>query len=268
MTAMTPTPPATPDDHQLASHLALDTGSLLVELRNRLVADGASAERIRTEGDHRAHVFLTEALAEHAPGDVVLSEEGDGARDNASERRREAPRVWIVDPLDGTREYGDHRRADWAVHVALVIDHQPAAAAVALPAQKMLLSMAPPPATVPPGPAAPRIVVSRSRPPAFVEALAERLNGVLVPMGSAGAKAMMVVLGAADIYVHDGGQWEWDSAAPIGVARSAGLHTSRLDGSSITYNNDNPYLADLIVCRPELAAVTLSLLGEVRHSHG
>ena len=121
---------------------------------------------------------------------------------------------------------------------------------------------------VPPGPAAPRIVVSRSRPPAFVEALAERLNGVLVPMGSAGAKAMMVVLGAADIYVHDGGQWEWDSAAPIGVARAAGLHTSRLDGSSITYNNDNPYLADLIVCRPELAAVTLSLLGEVRHSHG
>lgn len=259
-------PLATPADHELAQRLAVETGTLLVALRKRLIDDGASAERIRTEGDHRAHVFLMEQLAQHAPSDMILSEEQHGAREEAPNDRKRAKRLWIVDPLDGTREYGDHRRADWAVHVALVIAHQPAAASVSLPAQKMVLSMTPAPAPIPPGPAAPRIVVSRSRPPAFVEELADRLNGVLVPMGSAGAKAMSVVLGAADMYVHDGGQWEWDSAAPIGVARAAGLHTSRISGRPILYNNDTPYLADLLVCRPELAAVTLKILAEVRHS--
>lgn len=257
-------PRPTADDHALARTLARDTGQLLRVLRDRLVSDGASPERLRVEGDRRAHDFLREQLTTRAPHDQVLSEEDDDARGEASRARQRARRVWIVDPLDGTREYGDHRRADWAVHVALVIDHQPAAAAVALPAQNLVLSMDPPPAPVPPGPVAPRILVSRSRPPAFVGELAERLGGVLVPMGSAGAKAMSVVLGAADMYVHDGGQWEWDSAAPIGVARAAGLHTARLDGSPLTYNNANPYLTDLIVCRPTLAAVTHAILAEIR----
>lgn len=255
---------ATAQDHTLARSLARDTGHLLRELRQRLTQDGASPERIRIEGDRQAHNFLLERLGAEVPDDEVLSEEDDDSRGPASQRRQRAKRVWVVDPLDGTREYGDHRRADWAVHVALVIDHQPAAAAVALPAQKLVLSMDPPPAPIPPGPASPRILISRSRPPAFVEELADRLNGVLVPMGSAGAKAMSVVLGAADMYVHDGGQWEWDSAAPIGVARAAGLHTARLDGSALRYNNANPYLADLIVCRPTLAAVTHAILDEIR----
>lgn len=254
----------TPDDHRLATALAIETGRLLVDLRDRLVEDGASQERIRLEGDRRAHEYLTTGLATRAPRDAVLSEEEPDARGDASAARLAAPRTWIVDPLDGTREYGDHRRADWAVHVALVVDHEPLAAAVALPAQKLVLSTDPPPAPLPPGPAAPRVAVSRSRPPAFVEPLAEALNGVLVPMGSAGAKAMAIVLGAADAYVHDGGQWEWDSAAPVGVARAAGLHCSRLDGTALHYNADNPYLPDLLICRPELAAVTIQALGDLR----
>lgn len=254
------------DDHALASRLALETGRLLVDLRDRLVADGAGPERLRVEGDHRAHVLLTERLAAARPDDIVLSEEDEDSREGAAKARSDAERVWIVDPLDGTREFGDRNRADWAVHVALVVDHQPVASAVAIPAQRMVLTMSPPPAALPPGPASPRILVSRSRPPDFVEPLAERLNGVLVPMGSAGAKAMAVVLGAADMYVHDGGQWEWDSAAPVGVARAAGLFTARLDGSPLSYNNANPYLPDLIICRPELAAVAIDVLADVRHS--
>jgi 3'(2'), 5'-bisphosphate nucleotidase len=253
---------ASQDDHRLAAELALETGSMLLALRRRLVEDGAGPERLRAEGDRRGHELLTTELARRAPDDVVLSEEGEVARDSPDPQRVAAPRVWIVDPLDGTREYGDHRRADWAVHVALVEDHQPTAAAVALPGQKLVLRTSPPPAPIPPGPATPRIVVSRSRPPEWAEELAGRLNGVVVPMGSAGAKAMAVVLGAADIYVHEGGQWEWDSAAPVGVARAAGLHTSRLDGSPLTYNTGVPYLPDLVICRPELAAVTLHALGK------
>lgn len=253
---------ASQDDHKLAAELALSTGSMLVALRHRLVEDGAGPERLRVEGDRRGHELLTTELARLVPDDVVLSEEAEGARDSPDPERVAASRVWIVDPLDGTREYGDHRRADWAVHVALIEDHQPTAAAVALPAQKLVLTTSPPPAPIPPGPTTPRILVSRSRPPVWAEELAEKLNGVVVPMGSAGAKAMAVVLGAADLYVHEGGQWEWDSAAPVGVARAAGLHTSRLDGSPLVYNTGVPYLPDLIICRPELAAVTLHALAE------
>ncbi len=251
---------ATDDDHRLAARLAHDCGALLVELRERLLGDGAGPARLRAEGDRHAHEFLMEELARAVPDDVVLSEESPDARRDPAPERVAADRVWIVDPLDGTNEYGERRRGDWAVHVALVEDHQPTAAAVALPAQKLLLTMDPTPAPVPDGPAAPRIAVSRSRPPAWVDDLARGLNGTLVPMGSAGAKAMMVVLGAADAYVHSGGQWEWDSAAPIGVARAAGLHTSRLDGSPLEYNTGVPWLPDLVICRPELAAVTLQLL--------
>jgi 3'(2'), 5'-bisphosphate nucleotidase len=251
---------ATEDDHRLAANLAHECGTMLVALRDRLLADGAGPERLRAEGDRHAHELLMTELRAAAPNDLVLSEESPEARTSPDPERVAAERVWIVDPLDGTREYGDRRRGDWAVHVALVEDHQPTAAAVALPAQKLLLTTDPPPAPLPDAPSSPRIAVSRSRPPAWADDLAEGLGGTLVPMGSAGAKAMMVVLGAADVYAHSGGQWEWDSAAPVGVARAAGLHTSRIDGSPLEYNTGVPYLPDLVICRPELAAVTLHAL--------
>jgi 3'(2'), 5'-bisphosphate nucleotidase len=164
--------------------------------------------------------------------------------------------VWIVDPLDGTREYGEVPRTDWAVHVALVIDGEPVAGAVALPARDLTLATdpAPPPPPSPPsGTSAFRVVVSRSRPPAEASRIAAALGGELVALGSAGAKAMAVVLGDADVYAHSGGQYEWDSAAPVAVALAAGLHASRLDGSPLVYNRPDPYLPDLLICLPELA---------------
>jgi 3'(2'), 5'-bisphosphate nucleotidase len=187
----------------------------------------------------------------------VLSEEGvdDPVRLSAS-------RVWIVDPLDGTREYGEEGRTDWAVHVALAIDGQIEAAAVALPARGLTLN-ASPAAPLPPahdGP--PRVVVSRTRPPAIAELLVERMRGELVAMGSAGAKAMAVVLGDVDVYAHSGGQYEWDSAAPVGVAAAAGLHVSRLDGTPLEYNRPEPYLPDLLICRPELRDAVLAVTGD------
>ena len=185
----------------------------------------------------------------------MLSEEGvdDPARLSAT-------RVWIVDPLDGTREFGEAGRTDWAVHVALVIEGQVRAAAVALPARDLTLSSVPAPTLAPAHDGPPRIVVSRTRPPAIAEELAARLDGVLVPLGSAGAKAMSVVMGDADIYAHSGGQYEWDSAAPVGVAMAANLHTSRLDGSPLVYNQPEPWLPDLLICRPELTARVLDVV--------
>jgi 3'(2'), 5'-bisphosphate nucleotidase len=162
-------------------------------------------------------------------------------------------RVWIVDPLDGTREYGEVPRTDWAVHVALVVDGTPVAGAVALPARGLTLATDAAPALPPRGEGSPRVVVSRSRPPAAATRIADALGGELVSLGSAGAKAMAVVLGEADVYPHSGGQYEWDSAAPVAVAAAAGLHVSRLDGSPLVYNRPDPYLPDLLVCRPELA---------------
>jgi 3'(2'), 5'-bisphosphate nucleotidase len=185
----------------------------------------------------------------------VLSEE---AKDDHA--RLSASRVWIVDPLDGTREFGEPPRTDWAVHVALVEDGVPVAGAVALPALEETLGTSPPPpvATAVDGP--PRVVVSRTRPPAAALTLAEALGGVLVEMGSAGAKAMAVVRGEVDVYAHSGGQYEWDSCAPVAVAAAAGLHVSRIDGSALRYNNADPYLPDLLICRPEHAARSIEAL--------
>src|SRR5258708_26427516 len=180
----------------------------------------------RAEGDRRSHEFIVGALREHAPKDPVLSEEGV-----ADDARLSSSRVWIVDPLDGTREFGEPDRDDWAVHVALVVDGIPVAAAVALPARGRTLSTEAPVPMSPTSVARPRVVVSRSRPPALAAVLAEQLEGELVAMGSAGAKAMAVVLGEAEVYAHSGGQYEWDSAAPVAVALASGLHASRLDGS-------------------------------------
>ncbi|HEY7106383.1 MAG TPA: 3'(2'),5'-bisphosphate nucleotidase CysQ [Acidimicrobiia bacterium] len=246
--------PATPSDHRSAAAIATRAGELLVELRGVLDEHDAHPGLRRAVGDKASHDFIVEALNEAHPDDAVLSEEG--ADDPA---RVGAPRVWIVDPLDGTREYSEDGRTDWAVHVALVIDGEVAAAAVALPAHHLTLTAEPPPTPPPPREGPPLLVVSRTRPPAVAGALAQHLGGVLYPLGSAGAKAMAVVLGEADIYAHSGGQYEWDSAAPVGVAAAAGLHVSRLDGSPLVYNRPDPWLPDLLICRPELAEQALEI---------
>lgn len=225
---------------------------MLVAERGRLVASGVAGRELGRAGDRAAHHLLVRLLTELRPADAVLSEEG--AADPA---RLVAHRVWIVDPLDGTREFSEIPRTDWAVHVALVIDGDPAAGAVALPARDLTLATDPAPAPPPARAGAPRVVVSRSRPPAEAVRIADRLGGELVTLGSAGAKAMAVVLGEAEVYPHSGGQYEWDSAAPVAVARAAGLHVSRLDGSPLVYNRPDPYLPDLLVCRPELAGAVI-----------
>jgi 3'(2'), 5'-bisphosphate nucleotidase len=238
-------------DHELAATLATQAGKLLLDVRAEL-ADASGAER-KAAGDKRSHDYLMEALAEARPDDAVLSEEG--ADDPIRLRSR---RVWIVDPLDGTREFSELDREDWAVHVALWEDGELIAGAVALPAQNITLATPVVPAP-PPAPAAPRIVVSRTRPPAVALQVRDALGGVLVEMGSAGAKVAAVVQGLADVYVHAGGQYEWDSAAPVAVARAAGLHTSRIDGSPLQYNRPDPLLPDVVVCRPEYAKAVLAV---------
>jgi 3'(2'), 5'-bisphosphate nucleotidase len=242
-------------DHELAARLATEAGELLLEVRAELA--GATAAERKDAGDKRSHRFLMEALAAERPDDAVLSEEAT-EEERANDARLTADRVWIVDPLDGTREFSELGREDWAVHVALWQSGELVAGAVALPAQGVTLAtprVLPPPAA----PAAPRIIVSRTRPPAVALAVREALNGTLVEMGSAGAKVAAVVQGVADAYVHAGGQYEWDSAAPVAVARAAGLFTSRLDGSPLRYNQPDVLLPDLIVCRPELADAVLAV---------
>ena len=238
-------------DHELAALLASEAGRLLLDVRTEF-AD-ASAEDRKAAGDKRSHDFLMAALAAERPGDAVLSEEGVD-----DPVRLSAQRVWIVDPLDGTREFSELDRTDWAVHVALWEAGELVAGAGALPAQDITLAT-PSVAAPPPSPAVPRIVVSRTRPPAVALAVKEALGGELVEMGSAGAKVASVVQGLSDVYVHAGGQYEWDSAAPVAVARAAGLHTSRIDGSPLIYNQRDSKLPDLIVCRPELAEAVLAV---------
>lgn len=247
------------DDHAVAAWLAQSAGELLVGLRRGPLTGPA----LGAEGDRQSNELLLRALAALRPGDAVLSEE---AADDPA--RLTARRVWIIDPLDGTREYGEDDRTDWAVHVALWEDGTLAAGTVALPAQDRLLRDDRPPALsdvrlhVPP-----RLVVSRSRPPAVAGRVAEVLGATIVPMGSAGAKAAAVILGEAEAYVHTGGQYEWDSAAPVAVAAAAGLHVSRLDGSPLRYNQPDVLLPDLVVCRPELAPAILTAAGGFASAH-
>ena len=249
----------TSPDHSTAASLATAAGELLLQVRARDFADAGAR---RAAGDAEAHRFLVDELARLQPDDAVLSEEG--ADDPV---RLVSDRVWIVDPLDGTREFAELGRADWAVHVALWERGDLVAGAVALPAAGTTLSTAGS-HRVPAAPGGPiRLAVSRSRPPALVQDLAERLGARLVPMGSAGVKAMSVVRGETDAYVHGGGQYEWDSAAPVAVARAAGLHTSRLDGSPLRYNRPDPYLPDLLICRPELADELLSAIAQQAGEH-
>ena len=239
-----------PEDHALARRIADETGQLLVELR--AARTDVWPDRLRAEGDRRAHLRILEILTDVRPDDAVLSEEGYDDRN-----RLGSERVWVVDPLDGTREFGERGRTDWAVHIALVEGGGVTAGAVALPALGETFATDVPPVVPPVGDRRLRVVTSRSRLPHLSYTVAEALDADLVPMGSAGAKAMAVVRGDVDVYAHAGGMYEWDSAAPVAVAASAGLHVSRIDGSPLRYNRADPWLPDLLICRPELAATAL-----------
>ncbi|HMD24230.1 MAG TPA: 3'(2'),5'-bisphosphate nucleotidase CysQ [Streptosporangiaceae bacterium] len=290
-------PPGDNADHALARDLAAEAGRRLLELRAR----GGEPDLLRKAGDRLSHEFLTAALADRRPGDVVLSEEG--ADDPA---RLTADRVWIVDPLDGTREFGEPGRTDWAVHVALwqrTGGGELTAGAVALPAQGHVLSTAASgeqhqcfigaaittpmfhrveggapsdttgereeaggTAETREGDGRVRIVVSRTRAPRFVRNISDLLDAELVPLGSAGAKVAAVVCGEADAYVHAGGFYEWDTAAPVAVARAAGYHALRIDGSPLAYNQANLWMPDILVCRPALAGTLLQAIREVTNA--
>lgn len=247
----------THDDHLEAARLATAAGELLVQIRAELTAEGVDGSTLKDEGDRRSHEFLMEELRKVRPDDAILSEEG---KDDLA--RLNADRVWIIDPVDGTREFSEVPRTDWAVHVAMVVDGAPVVGAVALPGLGLTLSTANPPTIPESGATPPRMIVSRSRPPAAATLVAEKLGAELVEMGSAGAKAMSVVRGESEMYAHSGGQYEWDSCAPVAVALAAGLHCSRADGSPMTYNHENPYLPDLLICRKEYAQAALAALAE------
>ncbi|AJR23651.1 3'(2'),5'-bisphosphate nucleotidase CysQ [Sphingobium fuliginis] len=239
-------------DADLAAHLADIAGRLLLTVRDSGLF---SAGALGKAGDQTANQFLVHALREQRPEDGLLSEEMkcDGSRLGKS-------RVWIVDPVDGTREYGEER-ADWAVHVGLSVDGAATVGAVALPGlDGGIVLRTDQPRPIPPAPEKLRMVISRTRPAAEAVAVAERLDAELVPMGSAGAKAMAVILGQADIYLHSGGQYEWDSCAPVAVALAHGLHCSRLDGSPLIYNREDVYLPDLLICRKDHARQVLDLI--------
>lgn len=255
---------AAPDDHALAADLAERAGQLLLALRAR----GGEPGALRSAGDRQSHEFLMAELARERPADAVLSEEG--IDDKA---RLTAERVWIVDPLDGTREFGEPGRDDWAVHVALWARDAAAGAgdliagAVALPAQDLVLSTTT--ATDQADQVAPRplrLVVSRSRASRLVKDVAARINAEMVPCGSAGAKVATVISGENDVYLHSGGFYEWDTAAPVAVARARGLYVSRIDGSPVRYNQEDPLLPDILVCRPAIADLLLNAIRETKHA--
>ena len=265
---------ATAEDHRLAADLATQAAALLIDLRRQYGFDGiagpnaevGAAEDLRRAGDRLAHELLAGALAEARPGDAVLSEE---APDDL--RRLQANRVWIIDPLDGTRQFGEAGRNDWAVHVALAVNGVPAVGAVALPTGGTTLSTADPPPLPPIADRAGRkrrVITSRSRPGPDAKGVAAALNAELVTLGSVGAKTAAVVRGEVDAYVHSGGQSEWDSAAPVAVALAVGLHASRLDGRELRYNRPDIELPDLLICHPELAVAALAAAAALRTPAG
>jgi len=236
-----------------AARQASAAGELLLAIRR----DGGAGEQLGRRGDRESNRLIVEAIRATYPTDSILSEE---AADDSG--RLSADRVWIVDPLDGTREFSEPSRSDWAVHVALWSEQRIVAAAVAVPARGVLLSTADPSRPRPSTSSAPRLLVSRSRPPAMASSVAQLIGGVLVPMGSAGAKTAAVVLGEADAYLHAGGQYEWDSAAPAGIAAAAGLHVSRVNGDPLRYNQSDPMLPDLLICTRELAEPILKAVAQ------
>jgi 3'(2'), 5'-bisphosphate nucleotidase len=248
-----------PDDlsaeHRDAAAMAVAAGRLLVELRS---AEPAVRD-LGAAGDRLAHDFLVDELGRRYPDDDVRSEEG-------LEHVAGNGRLWIVDPLDGTREFRQRGRSDWAVHVALAVSGAPVVGAVALPDLDLVVSTGDPPATPPPHAGPPRVVVSRSRPADVAYEVTDALGGIMIPMGSAGAKIATVVLGHAEIYVHAGGQYEWDSCAPVAVALASGLHASRLDGEPLHYGERDAWLPDLVVCHSEYAARVLEVAARLGRS--
>jgi 3'(2'), 5'-bisphosphate nucleotidase len=242
------------NDHEVSRQIACEAGDLLVALRSA-DHDPADQRWLRDEGDARSHRLIMARLATLRRDDAILSEEG---KDDQERLRHQ--RVWVVDPLDGTREFGEPPRDDWAVHVALCINGRPIAGSVALPAQGRIFTTADPFSEATGSSRALRMVASRTRAPAIVTEVASALGAELTYMGSAGAKAMSVVSGGADIYLHAGGQYEWDSAAPVAVAIAAGLHCSRIDGSPLLYNQPNPYMPDLLICKRSVATRVLALV--------
>ena len=242
-------------DHELAGRIAQEAGQMLVELRTDLMRQGFHYWDLKDEGDYAGHRFIVDGIKQARPDDVILSEEA--ADDRA---RLAADRVWIIDPIDGTNEFAEPARHDWAIHIALWEQGDLTTAAVALPALQLTFHVSP--ASVLPDRTRlrPRLVTSRSRNPYSAVVVAHALGCDVVRLGSAGAKAMAVVMGEADIYVHDGGMYQWDSAAPAAVARAAGLHVSRIDGSPLTYNEASLWLPDLLICRPELAEPAITAL--------
>ncbi|MET3962660.1 3'(2'), 5'-bisphosphate nucleotidase [Marmoricola sp. OAE513] len=253
----TPPAEALENDHLFAAWTATVAGELLQQVR----ASGLEGKALKDAGDLASHELLMSLFAEHKPADAVLSEEEHRGTSGAN-NRLETPRVWIIDPVDGTREYSEPPRDDWAVHVALWQEGALVAGAVAQPGLGRTFHTGQPPVVPARTAPRPRIAVSRTRPPKFVEELAKVIDAELVPMGSAGAKVISVTRDVTDAYVHAGGQYEWDSAAPVAVARAAGLFTSRVDGSELLYNQREVRLPDLIVCRPELAEPILAFVRE------
>ena len=243
------------DDHRLATRLAVEAGALLEQLREELWEQGAHPWQVMDTGDAAAHRFLLDTIASARPTDVVLSEEGADDR-----RRLAADRVWIIDPLDGTNEFGERGRSDWAVHIALWERGALVAGAVSLPALGIVVPSEPRPELPAVDRERPRLITSRNRAPYAAVVIANELGCDAVRLGSAGAKTMAVVLGQADIYAHDGGMYQWDTAAPAVVAAAAGLHVSRIDGSPLVYNTADTWLPDFLVCRPELAGPVLKAL--------
>ena len=252
-----PTSASELNDHELAAALAAAAGRLLLAVRNDLLAAGASERELRATGDAQSNEFLLSRLTEFRPDDAILSEED---LESHGKDRLEAERVWIIDPLDGTREFGEGDRADWAVHVAMCVNGEPVVGAVGLPAQGQLLTTSPAPLIRPEPPERPRLLVSRTRPGSETDDLVDGLNAELVPMGSAGAKVAAVILGAGDIYAHSGGQYEWDSAAPVAVAKAAGLWATHLDGRPLVYNQLDPNTGDLLVCHTNLVGRVSEIL--------
>lgn len=245
------------NDAVLAAQLATEAGALLRRAQTDAAPDELGTQALKDRGDRESQAYLASALAQHRPEDLVLSEEATD-----SSHRTSAERVWIIDPLDGTREFSEGRD-DWAVHVALWSGGELSVGAVALPGLDVVLTSSDP---APPWrpPKQLRLAVSRTRATSTVEQLAKDLGAELIPMGSAGYKVGAVVRGEADAYVHTGGQYEWDSAAPVAVARAAGLFTSRINGEPLRYNNENPYLPDLVVCNPYIAD---DLLEHITHTN-
>jgi len=248
--------PANCDDAELAAYLAAEAGRLLLAVRE---TSGLTGKALGKEGDAAANRYLCDNIRRFRPDDGLLSEEEKDNPDRLAKRR-----VWIVDPVDGTREYSEGR-SDWAVHVALSIDGVATVGAVALPGlEGGIVLRSDRPQALPAMAAPPRFVVSRTRPAKEAQAVAEALGGELVAMGSAGAKAMAVVRGEAEVYLHSGGQYEWDNCAPVAVAAAHGLHCSRINGEQFFYNRLHTYLEDVLICRRELATLVLEQLSVLR----